>query len=97
MSVVRRVHATIGLAVPEYLFFPEPGQRAGLDRQEPPIFVTPHILRHTWLYMLCQKGISAEIRAELACHSLETTMKHGKPKRPEIERAVTVLDDAATV
>ncbi len=73
------------------------GQRAGLDRQEPPVFVTPHILRHTWLYMLRQKGISAEIRAELAGHSLETTMKYGKPKRPEIERAVAVLDDAVTI
>jgi len=27
----------------------EAGQRAGLDRLDPPIFVTPHILRHTWL------------------------------------------------
>jgi hypothetical protein len=50
---------------------------------------TPHILH--------QKGISAEIRAALAGHSLETTMKYGSPKRPEIERAVTALDDAATI
>jgi len=44
-----------------------------------------------------QKGISAEIRAELAGHSLETTMKYGSPKRQEIERAVQALDDAATI
>jgi len=47
--------------------------------------------------MLHQKGISADIRAEPAGHSLETTMKYGKPEQPEIERAVAVLDDAATV
>jgi integrase len=41
-----------------------------LDRQGPHC-VTPYILRHTWLYMLRQKGISVEIRAELAGHSLE--------------------------
>ncbi len=75
----------------------EAGQRAGLDRQEPPVFVTPHILRHTWLYMLRQKQISAEIRAALAGHSLETTMKYGSPKQPEIERAVKALDDAVTI
>jgi hypothetical protein len=37
------------------------------------------------------------VRAELAGHSLETTMKYGSPKREEIERAVAALDDAATV
>jgi hypothetical protein len=47
--------------------------------------------------MLRQKGTSAEIRAELAGHSLETTMKYGSPKRQEIERAVAVLDDAVTI
>lgn len=75
----------------------EAGQRAGLDRQEPPVFVTSHVLRHTWLYMLRQKGISAEVRAALAGHSLETTMKYGSPKSAKIERAVAALDDAATI
>ena len=75
----------------------EAGQRAGLDRLSPPVSVSPHILRHTFLYMLRRAGISAEIRANLAGHSLETTMKYGAPKRDEIKRAMAALDDAITL
>jgi integrase/recombinase XerC len=75
----------------------EAGKRGQLDRCDPPAQVTPHVLRHTWLYMLRRAGVSAEIRAELAGHSLETTMKYGSPKREEIERAVAALDDAGTI
>jgi len=70
------------------------GQSAGLGRLAPPVCVTPHVLRHTWLYMLRRAGISAEIRATLAGHSLETTMRYGAPKRDEIKRAMAALDDA---
>lgn len=75
----------------------EAGQRAGLDRLSPPVSVSPHILRHTFLYMLRRAGVSAEIRASLAGHSLETTMKYGAPKRDEIKRAMLALDDAITL
>jgi integrase len=73
------------------------GQQSGLGRLNPPISVTPHILRHTWLYMLRRAGISAEIRATLAGHSLETTMRYGAPKRDEIKRAMEALDNATTI
>lgn len=75
----------------------EAGQRAGLDRLEPPVIVTPHILRHTYLYMLRKAGVSAEVRAELAGHSLETTMRYGSPKLEEKARAAELLDDAVTI
>jgi site-specific recombinase XerD len=74
----------------------EAGQRAGLDRLDPPVSVTPHVLRHTYAYMLRQAGISTEIRAELTGHSIQTAMKYGRPKREEKERAVKALDDLAT-
>lgn len=45
------------------------------------VLIHRFLSRHTWLYMMRQKGISAEIQAELAGHSLETTMKYGSPKR----------------
>jgi hypothetical protein len=54
-----------------------------------------HFASHLAVYA-APKGNPAEIRAELAGHSLETTMKYGSPKRPEIERAVAVLDGAIT-
>jgi site-specific recombinase XerD len=75
----------------------EAGQRAGLDRLEPPVTVTPHILRHTYLYMLRKAGVSPEVRAEMAGHSLETTMKYGSPKLEEKQRAADLLDDAMTI
>ena len=75
----------------------EAGQRAGLDRIEPPVAVTPHILRHTYLYMLRKVGVSAEVRAEMAGHSLETTMKYGSPKLEEKQRAAELLDEAVTI
>jgi site-specific recombinase XerD len=75
----------------------EAGRRAGLDRLEPPVKITPHILRHTYLYMLRKAGVSAEVRAEMAGHSLETTMKYGSPKLEEKRRAADLLDDAVTI
>ncbi len=75
----------------------EAGQRAGLDRLEPPVIATPHILRHSYLYMLRKAGVSAEVRAEMAGHSLETTMRYGSPKLEEKQRAADLLDDAVTI
>jgi integrase len=69
------------------------GQQAGLDRLEPPVAVTLHILRHTYLYMLRKAGVSAE----MAGHSLETTMKYGSPKIEEKQRAADLLDHAVTI
>jgi len=75
----------------------EAGLQAGLDRCEPPVAVTPHILRHTYLYMLRKAGVSAEVRAEMAGHSLETTMKYGSPKLEEKQRAADLLDNVVTI
>jgi integrase len=75
----------------------EAGQRAGLDRSEPPVIVTPHILRHSYLYMLQKASISAEVRAEMVGLSLETTVRYGNPKLEEKQRAADLLDDVVTI
>jgi len=41
-------------------------------------------------------GVSAEVRAEMAGHSLETTMRYGSPKLEEKQRAAELFDDAVT-
>ena len=74
----------------------EAGKRAGLDRLDPPVKVTPHVLRHTYAYMLRQAGVSTEVRAEMSGHSIETAMKYGRPKTREKERAAEALDEMAT-
>ena len=75
----------------------EAGKRAGLDRLDPPVQVTPHFLRHTYAYMLRQAGVSTEVRAEMSGHSIETAMKYGRPKTREKERAAEALDEMAAV
>jgi site-specific recombinase XerD len=69
------------------------GQRVGLDRLDPPVRVTCHLLRHTYAYMLRQAGVSTEVRAEMSGHSIETAMKYGRPKTREKERAAEALDE----
>jgi integrase/recombinase XerC len=73
------------------------GERAGLGRLDPPVKVTPHVLRHTYAYMLRQAGVSTEVRAEMSGHSIETAMKYGRPKAREKERAAEALDDMVGV
>jgi site-specific recombinase XerD len=75
----------------------EAGERAGLGRLDPPVQVTPHILRHTYACMLRQAGVSTEVRAEMSGHSIETAMKYGRPKTREKERAAEALDDMVGV
>jgi len=75
----------------------EAGQRAGLARLDPPLQVTPHLLRHTYAYMLRLAGVSVEVRAELSGHSIETAMKYGRPKAREKERAVEALNRMAAM
>jgi site-specific recombinase XerD len=71
----------------------EAGERAGLGRLDPPVKATPHVLRHTYAYMLRQAGVSTEVRAEMSGHSIETAMKYGRPKTREKERAAEALDE----
>lgn len=52
----------------------EAGERAGLDRLDPPVKLTPHVLRHTAAFMLRQVGVSVEIRAKFLGHSIQTAM-----------------------
>jgi site-specific recombinase XerC len=70
----------------------EAGRRAGLERLDPPVTVTPHLLRHTYAYMLRQAGVSLEIRAELSGHAVQTAMRYGRPKTREKELAAEQLD-----
>jgi len=72
------------------------GERAGLGRLDPPVRVTPHVLRHTYAYMLRQAGVSTEVRAEMSGHSVATAMKYGRPKTREKERAAEALDEMVT-
>jgi integrase len=44
----------------------EAGKRAGLDQLDPPVVVIPHILRHTYVYLLSQAGMSLEARAGMS-------------------------------
>ncbi len=74
----------------------EAGKRAGLDRLDPPLQVTPHLLRHTYAYMLRQAGVSTEVRAEMSGHSIETAMRYGRPKTREKERDAEALDEMVT-
>lgn len=73
----------------------EAGWRAGLDRLDPPVHVTPHVLRHTYAYMLRQAGVSMEVRAELCGHSVQTAMRYGRPNAREKEMAIEALDRMA--
>lgn len=73
----------------------EAGARAQLDKQKPPVQVTPHVLRHTYSFMLRQAGVDLEVRAEMAGHSMETAMKYGRPKQREKELAAEQLDNMA--
>ena len=75
----------------------EAGARAGLGRIDPPVKVTPQVLRHTYAYMLSQAGVSTEVRAEMSGHSIQTAMKYGRPTAREKERAAEALDDVAGV
>jgi len=74
----------------------EAGRRAGLARLDPPVQVTPHLLRHTYAYMLRQAGVSTEVRAEMSGHAIETAMKYGRPKTREKERAAEALEEFAS-
>ena len=56
--------------------------------------VTPHILRHTYSFMLRQAGVDIETRAKRLGHSIETASKYGAPGESEIEKAASLLDHA---
>jgi integrase len=73
------------------------GLRAGLDRLDPPVTVTPHILRHTYAYMLRQAGVSLEVRAEMSGHAVQTAMRCGQPRTREKELAAEELDKMVAV
>ncbi len=74
----------------------EAGERAGLDRLDPPVKLTPHVLRHTAAFMLRQVGVSVEIRAKFLGHSIQTAMRYGSPKADELQAAARALDDVST-
>ena len=74
----------------------EAGQRAGLDRLDPPVKLTPHVLRHTAAFMLRQAGVGLEIRAKFLGHSIQTAMRYGSPKADELQAAARALDQVAT-
>ena len=73
----------------------ETGRRTGLNRLDLPVQVMPHVLRHTYAFMLRQAGVSTEMRAEMSGHSIETAMKYGRPKASEKERAAEALEEFA--
>jgi integrase len=66
-----------------------------LGRLDPPVQVTPHVLRHTYAYMLRQAGVSVEVRAEMSGHSIQTAMEYGRPKAREKQLAAVMLDEMA--
>ena len=69
------------------------GQRAGLDRLDPPVKVTPHVLAsYICLHVAPGRG-EPQVRAEMSGHSIEAAMKYGRPKAREKERAADALDE----
>ena len=74
----------------------EAEKRAGLDRFDPPVRVTPHVQRHTYAYMLPQARVSTEVRAEISGHSIQTAIKYGRPMAKKKERAAEALDEMVT-
>ena len=56
------------------------------------VAVTPHVLRHTYAYMLRRNGVQPEVRARLMGHSIEMAMRYGSPKEEELNKAVDSLD-----
>jgi len=63
----------------------EASERSGVQ-------VTPHVLRHTYAYMLRMNGVQPEVRARLMGHSIEMAMRYGSPREEELNKAVESLD-----
>lgn len=75
----------------------EAAQRSGLTAANPPVEVTPHVLRHTAVYMLKGAGVPESSIAEIMGHSLQTTQIYGRPKMKDLQNAISKLDNYATV
>jgi site-specific recombinase XerD len=58
--------------------------------------VTPHVLRHSYSYMLRRNGVQPEVRARLMGHSIEMALRYGSPKEDEMNKAVDSLDKEAS-
>lgn len=58
--------------------------------------VTPHILRHTYAYMLMRQGTHPKTAAALMGHSLEMALRYGSSKEEDKRKAVDGLDDLST-
>lgn len=63
--------------------------RSGVD-------VSPHVLRHTYAYMLRQNGVQPEVRARLMGHSVTMAQRYGSPKDNELNDAVNSLDSESS-
>lgn len=74
----------------------EASQRSGLTGATPPVEVTPHVLRHTTVYMLKSAGVSESSIAEIMGHSLLTTQLYGRPQLKDLQNAISKLDNYAT-
>jgi integrase len=53
------------------------GKCADMDRLDPPVEVTPHVLRHTYACMLRRADVSTEIWAGISGHPDERAMRCG--------------------
>lgn len=58
--------------------------------------VTPHILRHTYAYMLMRQGTHPKTAASLMGHSLEMALRYGSSKEEDKRKAVEGLDDLSS-
>jgi site-specific recombinase XerD len=71
------------------LMLEEASKRSGVE-------VTPHILRHTYAYMLMKNGTHPKTAAALMGHSLEMALRYGSSKEEDKRKAVDGLDDLST-
>lgn len=58
--------------------------------------VTPHVLRHTYAYMLMQQGTHPKTAAALMGHTLEMALRYGSSKEEDRRKAVDGLDELST-
>lgn len=63
------------------------GKAAGLD------YLTPHMLRHTTVYMWRERGVDPfTIAAQMGHQSIQTTQRYGRPRLTDLHRAVAAVD-----
>jgi len=69
----------------------EVGEASGLVKDG--VILTPHVLRHTAVYLWKEQGVDPfTIATQFGHKSIQTTMRYGKPGLRDLHRAAARLD-----